>query len=197
RPAGGVDLRQLPAFAGSFHVEDPEVGTRQVSREPPTWEFTYRLKPRSRDVTEVPGLPFVYYRPDIPFPAKRCQVPYTDPIPLTVGGPEAVGVPVRAPEGAFALATGPGGLARQAPGRPPGPAAAGAIVLGPPLACAVWYFGWRRRYPDAGRQARQRRSRAARQALQALRGADPLPPGPQAERAAGAVAEYLRQRFDL
>jgi hypothetical protein len=122
---------------------------------------------------------------------------YTDPIPLQVRPHEAVAVPLQAPASAFQLATGPGLLARQAPWAPPGVAVTALLLLGPPLLCAAWYSGWRRRYPDAARQARQRRSRAARLALQQLRAARGLPPDQRAARAASAVASYLRERLEL
>jgi hypothetical protein len=194
-PPRRPDLRQLPAFTERFHVEDPDEGSRHP--DPRTWEFLYRLKPKGTDVTEIPSLPFVYFNPDIR-PANRAfQVVYTDAIPLRVKPHQAVAVPLQAPASAFQLATGPGLLARQAAWRPPGAAVTTLLALAPPLLCAAWYAAWRRRYPDAARQARQRRSRAARMALEQLRAAGGLPPDQRAERAAGAVAAYLRERLDL
>jgi hypothetical protein len=195
-PPRRIDLRELPAVAEAFYVEDPDDGgNRQPDAR--TWEFVYRLKPRSTAVREVPGIPFAYYDPDIPFPTRRFQVAYTDPVPLTVGPDVLVEVPVIAPESAYQLATGPGMLARESPWELPGPAALVLLALAPPLLCAAWYAAWRRLYPDAARLARRRRSKAAGQALQALRRARRLTPGQRADLAARTVAEYLRHRLDL
>jgi hypothetical protein len=194
-PPRRPDLRQLPAFAERFHIEDPDGGSRHP--DPRTWEFVYRLKPKGTDVTEVPSLPFVYFNPDIR-PANRAfQEVYTDAIPLRVKPHEAVAVPLQVPDSAFQLASGPGVLARQTPWAPPGAVVTALLLLAPPLLCAAWYAAWQRRYPDAARQARQRRSRAARLALQQLRAAGGLPLGQRAARAASAVASYLRERLEL
>jgi hypothetical protein len=195
-PPRRIDLREIPAVAEAFYVEDPDDGgDRQPDAR--TWEFVYRLKPRSTAVREVPGLPFAYYDPDIPFPSRRFQVVYTDPIPLTITPDVPVEVPVTAPVSAYQLATGPGLLARESPWELPGPVALALLALAPPLLCAAWYVAWRRLYPDAARLARRRRSRAAGQALQALRRGRRLTPGQQADLAARVVAEYVRHRFDL
>jgi hypothetical protein len=197
-PPRRIDLREFPTVAAAFYVEDlDDGGARQV--DPQTWEFVYRLKPRSTAVREVPGLPFAYYNPDIPFPARRFQVEYTDPIPLTVRQKEAVSVPIDAPASAYELATGPPVLARESRWTLPGVPVLVLLVLAPPLACAAWYVAWKRLYPDAARLARRRRSRAASQALQALRRARPgrQTPEQRAALAARTVADYLHQRFDL
>jgi hypothetical protein len=195
RPPQRLDLRQLLTFADDFYIEDPDDGTRRPDDR--TWDFVYRLKPRRTDVTEVPGLPFVYFDPSIRPAAKGFQVIYTEAIPLRVVPHQAVAVPVQAPESAFTLATGPAVLARQTPWAPPGAVMIVLLLLTPPVLCAAWYVGWRRLYPDAARQASQRRSRAARHALQALRGARRLPPEECAARAAAVVAGYLHERLDL
>jgi hypothetical protein len=197
-PPRRLDLRELPAIAEAFYIEDPvEGGAQQL--DPQTWEFVYRLKPRSLSVREVPGVPFAYYNPDIPFPARRFQVAYTDPIPLTVQPVETVPVPIDAPAVAFELATAPAVLARETPWQLPGVPVLLVVILAPPLGCAAWYLTWKRLYPNAARLARQRRSRAASQALHALRRARPsrLTPEQRAALAARVVADYLHQRFDL
>jgi hypothetical protein len=198
RPPRRIDLRQVPAFAKDFYFVDPAGGgTRQPDAK--TWEFVYELKPRRTDVTEVPGVPFVFYNPAIrPATAdKAFQRLYTDPIPLRVRPHEVFAVPLHAPEGAFQLATGPGLFARVAPWQPPGLAGSLLLLLAPPLLCAAWYVAWRRLYPDAARRAHLRRSRAARQALGRLHRAARLPAGPRAARAAAVVAGYLHERVDL
>jgi hypothetical protein len=148
-------------------------------------------------VTEVPSLPFVYFNPYLRTNHKGFQVIYTDPIPLRVLPHETVQVPVRAPESAFVLATGPAVLERQTSWTPPGIGTSAALLLTPPAACVVWYLCWRRLYPDAARQASQRRSRAARRALQMLRAARRIDAEPRAERTAAILTGYLQERLDL
>jgi hypothetical protein len=195
RPPQRIDLRQLPAFAEQFYIEDP---TEEASRpDARTWEFVYRLKPRRTDVTEVPSLPFVYFNPYILTASKGFQLIYTDRIPLYVLPHESVQVPVQAHEGVFVLATGPDVLARQTAWAPPGVVTSVMLLAVPPILCAIWYVCWRRMYPDAARLASQRRSRAARQALQMLHAARRLDSEECAGRAAAIVAGYLQQRLDL
>jgi hypothetical protein len=195
RPPQRIDLRQLPAFAERFYIEDASEEPNRPDEE--TWEFVYRLKPRRTDVTKVPGLPFVYFNPYLLTASKGFQVIYTDPIPLRVRPHESVQVPLNAPESAFTLVTGPAVLERENVWTPPGTGTILALLLAPPLGCVAWYLCWRRLYPDAARQARQRRSRAARQALTKLQAARRLGPGGRAGRIAAAVIGYLQQRLDL
>jgi hypothetical protein len=193
-PPRRLDLRTLPAFSRAFHVDDLPDPPRPDQR---TWEFAWRLKPRRPDVTEVPGLPFVFYNPDIRPADKAFQVLYTDPIPLTVREPAAVPVPVQGPEDAFTVATGPEVLARRVRWGLPGSGVLVGLLAGPPLACAAWYLCWRRLNPDAARIAEQHRSRAARRALHRLEAATRLPPEEQAARAGAAVTDYLQERLEL
>jgi hypothetical protein len=195
QPPQRLDLRELPAFAEAFYIEESsEEANRPDER---TWEFVYRLKPRRTDVTEIPALPFVYFNPYLLTTSKGFQVIYTDPIALQVLPHEAVQIPVQAPESAFELAPGPSLLDRQTPWTPPRMALTLVLLVMPPILCALWYAGWRRRYPDAARQARQRRSRAARQALQQLHAARRLDAERRADRAANIVAGYLHERLDV
>jgi hypothetical protein len=181
-------------LAEGFYVEDlPD----PPQPDPKTWEFAWRLKPRRADVGEVPGLPFVYYDPDIPQPTRRFQVLYTDPISLKVREHAAVAVPLNAPARAFEIATGSAVLARRPSLGVPGPVLLALLLLTPPLGCVAWYLCWRRLYPDAARRAQQRRSRAANQALRRLQDARRLAPEARAEAVAGAVTGYLQGRLDL
>jgi hypothetical protein len=191
RPPQRIDLRQLPTFAEDFYIEDlPDASG------PGTWEFAYRLRPRRPGVPDVPSFPLAFYNPQLRPPSRAFQVVYTDPIPLRVLARGAAVVPLRAPEAAFELATGPGVLAREEAWRPTR-ADWAVLLLAPPLLGAAWYLAWRRLWPDAARQARRKRSRAARQALEALRAAARLEAAARAERVAEAVATYLRQRLGL
>jgi hypothetical protein len=195
QPPRRIDLRELPAFAERFDfLEADNNGERRPN--PQTWEFVYRVQPKRDDVSAVPGVPFVFFNPEIQYPRKGFQVAYTDPIPLTVRPHEVYPVPLDAPDNLLRLATGAGLLAHQQPWAPPGPWVMAFLLLAPPSLCAAWYFAWRRLYPDAAGLARQRRSLAARRALQALRGSGRLPSGQQAARVAAVVADYLRGRCD-
>jgi hypothetical protein len=194
QPPRRIDLRELPAFQARFTFEEIDGAERRSG--PGNWEFIYRLHPKNLDVNGVPGVPFVFYNPDIQYPRKGFQVAYTDPIPLTVKPHAAFVLPVSGPEFLFSSAAGPGVVAARTPWTPPGLETTAALLAGPPLLCLAWYLGWRRLYPDAARLARRRRSLAAHRGIQALRGAGRLPLPQQAARAAAVVAEYLRARCD-
>jgi hypothetical protein len=195
RPPRRIDLRALPAFAQRFRFGEAGDGDERRP-DPQTWEFVYQLLPRREDVAAVPGIPFVFYNPDIQYPRKGFQVAYTDPIPLTVKPPEIYATPLIIPPFASAAAGGPEMLQPSRPGFAPGPAVAAALLAAPPLLCAAWFVWWRRSYPDAARLARRRRSLAARRALQALQTAGRLSGPGRADRVAAVTAEYLRARFD-
>ncbi len=195
RPPRRIDLRELPAFAGRFDfLEGDDNGERRPDAR--TWEFVYRIQPKRDDVTAIPGVPFVFFNPDIQYPRKGFQVAYTDAIPLTVRPHDVFPVPLDAPDGLFTLATGPGLLERQSPWGPPPAWTVALILLIPPSLSTIGYFGWRRLYPDAAARARRRHSRAARRALQALGGNSRLAPSQAAARIAAAAADYLRERCD-
>jgi hypothetical protein len=193
RPPQRPDLRELPDVAARFDVVDPEDGGDRRP-DPRTWEFIYRLHPKSVGAATVPSLPLVFFNPDIQYPGKGFQTAYTDPIPLEVVPREAYQTPLTGPAFLFEAAPADRLLARETPWAP-GPVAVFAALLLPPLLCMAIYIVWRRRNPDAVRRLRQRRSRAAHRALEALSRAQrklPVAPG-----VAAAVAGYLRERFDL
>ncbi|HEX5269989.1 MAG TPA: hypothetical protein VFW33_05860 [Gemmataceae bacterium] len=194
-------LAEFPGFSDGFYLEDlgPPEGTHPDAS---TWEFTYRLKPKSTAVKAVPGFPFVSYRPGFLPPKAGYMTVYVPELPITVTPRQEVGAgpgpakPVVGPDEAFVPARGdvlaPDGE------RLPGPLVLVLAVLLPPLGAVAWYVVWRRLYPDAARLSRRRRSRAAQEALKALhqlgRHADPEK---QARRSAATVAAYLRNRLEL
>jgi hypothetical protein len=194
-PPRRIDLRELPAFAERFDFLEQDNNSERRPN-PQIWEFVYRIQPKRDDVTAVPGVPFVFFNPEIQYPRKGFQVVYTDAIPLTVRPHEVYAVRLDAPDNLLMLATGAGLLAPQQPWAPPAPWVMALVVLAPPLLCAAWYFAWRRLYPNAAGLARQRRSLAARRALQALRGTGRLPSEQQAARVAAVANDYLRGRCD-
>jgi hypothetical protein len=188
RPPQRLDLRQVPAVTRDFHIQDlPDLPQPDAN----TWEFAWRLKPKRADVTEVPGLPFVWFDPDIRPASKGFQVQYTDPIPLQVREHGSVPVPLRAPARALEVITGPAVLARQSEPAVPGVTTIALLAVAPPLACIFWYLLWSRWHPEAAHRLRQRRSRAARLALRRLEATPP----PAA--VAAVVTGYLRERLDL
>jgi hypothetical protein len=195
QPPRRIDLREMPAFAERFDFPEGDNGEERRPNQQ-TWEFVYRLQPKRMDVTSVPGVPFVFFNPEIQYPRKGFQVAYTEAIPLTVAPAPVFVVPVTAPERIFAIASGSPLLEQRSPSTAPGLLIVGVLLLAPPMLCAAWYLGWKRLYPDAARLAQQRRSVAARRALQALRGTDRLPPPQRSARVAAVVADYLRARLD-
>jgi hypothetical protein len=195
-PPVRIDLKQAPDFKEAFYIEDLTDGQKEHIG-PSSWRWVYRLKPRGPGVEEIPGLPFVFYNPDLR-PAERAfQVIWTDPIPLTVGAPEPVEVDQDLPDSILEVATGPGVLAERIPWQLPGPVVLTALLSGPPLVCFAWYWLWRRMYPDAARRAHLRRSQAAARALRALSMIAPRTGADRGDQVAAAVAGYLRERFDL
>ncbi len=201
RPPQRPSLADFPGFADGFYVEDvgPAEGTKP---DPQTWEFAYRLKPKSTAVAAVPGFPFVFFRPGLLPPSRGYMTMYVPAIPITVTprrevDPGGAARPITAPAAALALAPGDV-LRRDGDDRLPGTWALVLALLAPPAGCVAWYLTWRRLYPDAARLARRHRSRAAQEALKALQEmARTTGPEERARHTAAAVAAYLRQRLDL
>jgi hypothetical protein len=199
QPPRRPTLADFPGFADAFYIEDvgPAEG-KQPDRQ--TWEFAYRLKPKSTAVKAVPGFPFVFFRPGFQPPRFGYMTVYVKEIPITVTPREAVPVPakpVAGSEATFALADGDV-LRHDSVGQMPGPVVLVLMLLVPPLGCVAWYVVWRRLDPAAARLARRRRSRAAQEALKSLDSIDRSRDAEeQARQAAAAVAHYLRQRLEL
>ena len=176
--ANGPEVRKPDVKAlvrGRFQVadrSDPPAGPGVV-------RFGWTLRPVPGGTSEVPGLPFAYYRPGFP-DGRRFATAFAEPLLVSVPPPPppvAVGppLPVVPPAGptlpgwAWLL---PVGLV------PP------AVVVGTTLA--------RRLFPSAARRAELRRVAAVRHALDALAAA-PESPDPAGATAA-AVRAYLRAR---
>jgi hypothetical protein len=190
-----IDLSKIPAFDERFYIEDPQKDTHDAVQR--VWEFVYRLKPRRKEVNEIPSVPFVYFDPAISPESKGFQRRLTDEIPLHVTVPKIVSRPRPVADLFLQTQTGPSLLAHREPWSLPSLPILIVLLLAPPFGCAGWYFVWRRLYPDAARLLKQRRSRAATLALKQLQH---LPRGPTEERAthiAAAVTTYLQQRLDL
>jgi hypothetical protein len=189
------DLRRWPDFARRFQIDDLSA---QDASGAYTWEFRYRLKPRNAEVKAIPALRFDYYKPGVVPREKGYRATYAPAIPLIVKPrgqvqvAEVEGTPAtkELSDAVLHLADGAAVLRRSETDAVPNKVLGAVLVLVPPMICAAWYAGWRRRYPDAACQARLRQSRAARQALRGLTGA-------RAPEAAAVMAHYLRERFDL
>jgi hypothetical protein len=196
------NLKRLPTFAKQFDIKNG--GQRDLPSEKAR-EFDYELRPRRADVKQVPALPFVYFNPMIQPPARGYQRAYAPAIPLVVK-PRAEIMPAEievtaavkdAPDSVYRCVTGPAVVRQVEPFALPGPILLTILLVAPPVACAVWFAIWQRRYPDVARLARQRRSRAARQALKAIPGLEKIAAAEQALRAKEIFVEYLQERLDF
>jgi hypothetical protein len=196
------ELREMPAFAERFYIEDVASPDESPSGRQ-GWEFIYRLKPRSADVRAIPSFPLVYFQPGMLPASKGFMTRWAPSIELNVRAREAVletdlqgARPlVGPPATVYAFVEGESVLRRQQAPALPGPVSLTLLALAPPLGCLAWCIVWRRMYPDASRKAQQRRSRAARAALKQLRAVAHASPGEQAEQACATVANYLRERY--
>ncbi len=198
------DLRHAPAFRKRFVVEDLD---QKIDAAAGVWEFRYRLKPLNPEVTEIPTVRFVYFKPGLLPKEKGYRSAYSESIPLVVkprtevqatdvqGGAE----PSQLPDAVFELAEGPAAVLRreQPLALPGGLPLFVTFLLAPPFLCAGWYLAWRRLYPDAARLARQRRSRAAEIALRSLKQAGKADADRAAQQFVTLMAEYLRGRWEL
>jgi hypothetical protein len=87
RPPQRIDLREVPAFARRFHIEDAADGKKEQPNHA-AWRWQYHLRPRQVGIHDVPGVPLVFYNPDLHSPDKAFQVIFSDPIRLTVNPPD-------------------------------------------------------------------------------------------------------------
>jgi hypothetical protein len=189
-PPERIDLREIPAFARLFHIEEAPQG--ELAAAAGRWSWSWRLRPRGEWAREIPGAPLVYYNPDLDPPERGYQLLWTDPIPLDVTREP----PEPLLEDLPAEVTTPVSTPGRWPIPEPGLSSALAAVLGPPAVCFAVLLLWRWLYPDAARLAEIRRNRAARAALRALAR---LPSQGQlrAHAIAAALTAYLTQRHGL
>lgn len=92
-PPARKSLRLLTDdFEKAFYVEAvPE--NDKPSPEQMTWEFVWKLRPKSTDVREVPSLALAYYSPQI----RRYQTARSEPIPLSIRARPKVVVELQTP----------------------------------------------------------------------------------------------------
>lgn len=192
---GRIDLRQIPAFADNFYVEDPDPRERHPDER--TWQFLYRLKARRDDVSEIPAVPLVYYNPAIRQSERAFQIAFTEPISIKVLPAETYAPLSTLPDSIFALADNSALEARENLHSNSGLVLAIVLIGGPPLACAAWYLAWKDSHPAAAQQHRRHQSEAARHSLRLLRGARGTPLPERVAKTVEAVKHYLRERFEL
>ncbi|MFO0877335.1 MAG: hypothetical protein U0840_08155 [Gemmataceae bacterium] len=195
-PPSRLDLQTVAGFQRRFHIEDvtespASAGTGKA------WTWIYRLRPKSREVHAIPGVPLVYFNPDLRPGEKGFQILWSDPIPLEVRPTEQNALPVEVPEVALTFQAGDGLLRKVGPMEPPSPVMLTLALTAPPVVCLVWYLVWRWRYPDAAAQARRRQGQAARQALASLRSCRGFSGHALGEAVAACLAGYLAARFGL
>ena len=198
------DLRRMLAFRKRFVVEDLD---QKADAAAGVWEFRYRLKPLNAEVTEIPTVRFVYFKPGLLPKEKGYRSAYSESIPLTVKPRTEVQAtdvqgreePSRFPDTVFELAEGPAAVLRREKwfALPGGLTLFITLLVAPPFLCAGWYLAWRRLYPDAARLARRRRSRAAEIALRSLEQAGKADPDRTVPQFVTIMAEYLRGRWEL
>ena len=186
-----------PELARDFYVQAlPERDRHLPGPEEGTWEFVYRLRPKSGRVKRIPALTFRYYDPAL----RRYQPARAPPLPLKVTARAQAALPKdatrvpQAPERFYELSTGPAVLARSGHAGEFYPLLLACLVLAPPAVCGAWFALRQRLHPEAGWRARRRRSRAARAALAALH---KLGRDAAGVRTASILAGYLRQRLEL
>lgn len=206
RPPDRPPLAEIKAFQTRFHIE-PSSSPR-ADRDLPTersWEFDYRLRPKSDMVRQIPSLAFPYYNPRILIPEKRWPVTWSNSVPLTVKPRTRVNITElqgptevhRPPDSVYQVVEGEEVLRSESPPTHPGPFLVVLLLAAPAVLTLGWCVAWRLRYPDAVRRLRQRRSLAATRALQSLAAAEKMTDDRLPFRAAAIMAGYLRQRLDL
>jgi hypothetical protein len=162
QPPEKIDLKEVPAFTRLFDIEDFAEDAPRTKGN--SWVWEYRLKPKDLNANQIPGMPFLFYNPDVRPSAKAFQMIYSDPVSLTIRPrqtPQLLGdVPAELLSPIFDERL----LANERPWTFPN-----WLFAIPVLGCLLWYLVWRRLYPDALALARRQQSRAARRALAGLR----------------------------
>lgn len=183
------DLRDLPEFSTSFHIDDLEDDATPPSDRR---RYRYRLRPKNSEVAQVPPFVAHYWQPKQGYFATTLA----EPIPLTVRPriSEAAGVPMTEPDFLFEFADRAEVLADQPP------ESVGSFLLAlllPGVAALAGFLYWRAAYPDAARQAELRRNRAARLAIDALRRESGPVSVDSANRVLDEVRKYLHHRLEI
>jgi hypothetical protein len=193
-----LKMRDFANLDPQFQVDDlPEKDSHPDAE---TWNFVYRLRPRSTQVDRVPRLRFVYWNAQ----SDTFQTAYSSSIPLRVKPRPAPPPPEQTFQmpgdlaAKYPLATGPAVLAQHEPEELPGPVFLIVLFAAPPVLCLAGSLAWLRWFPDAAHLAGRRRSRAARRGLKRLRSLSrALPARQTADRVVAIIGDYLRERLEL
>jgi hypothetical protein len=197
-PAEAQPTRRLPALVGlkdSFDIEElPEKDSRPNEN---TWEFSYRLRPRSTRVTKIPRLEYKFRNPA----TGALESSFSSSIALRVL-PRGMVSETRTGmdseeklDARYPFHTGSDALERCTPAELPDGRIIGLLIIAPPIVCAACWQIWRRRFPNASQMARRRRSRAARAAFVQLSGQQSLSREENATRVAAVLTQYLHERI--
>jgi hypothetical protein len=162
-----------------------------------TWEFVYRVRPKSMRVKQVPAPNLAYYWPGrgyVRVPADQERIPLTV-TPRGVTDSDVLGLKdIKVPERLYQLATGDALLAREDPWPYWNPPLLIALGFGIPIASWLGVSFWQWMFPDSLRRLQRRRSLAARRAVREL---GQSKNACSASSLAGILARYLRQRLDF
>jgi hypothetical protein len=190
---GGYEPKQArlklfpPDFDEAFYVEPVSEHAGDG-----TWRFVYRLRPKTTEVTHIPGLKLTYYAPR----QKRYQSAYADAIAIEVRPRTEANVKVDG----LKIVRAPPSFLEWA--RMPEEATAGQfevswiwlalILVAPPLLALVGVWLWRRTHPSSTLAQARRRSRSAVVAVAAL--TSNHRPAPEV---IAVVTDYFRSRLDF
>lgn len=193
-PPSRPNLSEIPDFREQFYIEIAEPASQRPDEQ--TWEFIYRLRPRTKSVNHIPSLKFIYFNPAFGMNRLGYQTIRSESIPLTVSDAKPTKViptltpRVNWPESVHQFAN-EGLLERDQSYQLPSWNVLLIWLMLPPVGCLLWFFVWRQLYPDAAHRASRRRSRAARVALASLH------EGETAEQVAETLTAYLQHRLDF
>jgi len=196
------DLRKMQPFTKRFQITNGD--ERYLAKER-TREFKYVLRPLRPDVTEIPPLPFVYYRPGATPEHLGYQTTYTSSIPLTVRPlsdsreklADSMSNFDEAPVDVCTIATGGHVLRDHPPLAFLSVAAIAAALLLPPAFCVVVCVRARQRYPQVRRWTKQRADRALQRALNRIRHIEREHANDASLRICQIVREYLSDRLEI
>jgi hypothetical protein len=176
-----------------FHLEAwPEQD--QAFPDKGRWVFVYKLRPKRTGPIVIPELQLIFLRSVW----TEFQSSFSEEIPIKVlPAPETtaknMGLKVVDAPASFTQLRPVEEMVRDDTPLPtPGLRLMAVLLLLPPAGCLVWYWLWRRMYPNAAERRLRRRSRAANQALAYLAEHEL-----DVMRIRAAAVDFLRIRLDL
>lgn len=161
------DLRVFPdGMEQQFYIQALPQRDRKLDDK--TWEFVYRLRPKTADVQRIPPLELAYWTPLF---GGRFQQSLARPIAIEVSPGQfdahkkSVNTIV-APSWMYSLTKI---IPSQSTNKGPDFLLILSIIFGPILICVVLAFCWRQWCPSQSERMRRRQTQAASRALRALR----------------------------